>query len=104
MVIAVQRLLLAGSLAALVVLTGCPSKQASAGPPAQAQAPTISAPEQPAAPSVQTGQARPREVAAAADASQRDRELIESVEKAYHAGLGDYQKGHLASARSNFDY
>jgi membrane-bound lytic murein transglycosylase D len=36
--------------------------------------------------------------------TQRDRVLIDSVDKAYQAGLNDYQQGHLASARANFDY
>ncbi|MGB7135990.1 MAG: LysM peptidoglycan-binding domain-containing protein, partial [Acidobacteriaceae bacterium] len=35
---------------------------------------------------------------------QQDQQLIAAVEKAYHSGLNDYQQGHLASARSNFDY
>jgi membrane-bound lytic murein transglycosylase D len=36
--------------------------------------------------------------------SQRDQTLIESVEKAYQAGLGNYRDGHTVAARSNFDY
>jgi membrane-bound lytic murein transglycosylase D len=46
----------------------------------------------------------PQHASAPAEEADRDRELIESVEKAYHAGLSDYQQGHLQSARSNFDY
>ena len=41
---------------------------------------------------------------AAPEPSPRDRQLIDSVEKAYHAGLTDYQAGHVESARANFDY
>ncbi|HTW47464.1 MAG TPA: LysM peptidoglycan-binding domain-containing protein [Acidobacteriaceae bacterium] len=111
---AVQKLLLAGSLAALVVLTGCPSDQsASASPPVQATAPTL--PAKPAAPSAPPAaspappaQAEPAQAPQSAPASQasaqRDRELIDSVEKAYQAGMNDYQQGHYASARANFDY
>ncbi|MGB6134383.1 MAG: LysM peptidoglycan-binding domain-containing protein [Acidobacteriaceae bacterium] len=40
----------------------------------------------------------------AAATAQRDRTLIASVEKAYQAGLDDYQQGHFASSRANFDY
>ena len=36
--------------------------------------------------------------------SQRDQTLIDSVEKAYQAGLSNYRNGQLAAARSNFDY
>src|SRR5579884_3884604 len=36
--------------------------------------------------------------------SQRDQTLIESVEKAYQAGLSNYRDGHTTAARSNFDY
>src|SRR5579883_1708527 len=36
--------------------------------------------------------------------SQRDQTLIDSVEKAYQAGLSNYRSGQTAAARSNFDY
>ncbi|HEX3436670.1 MAG TPA: transglycosylase SLT domain-containing protein [Pseudacidobacterium sp.] len=36
--------------------------------------------------------------------SQRDQTLIDSVEKAYQAGLSNYRDGHTTAARSNFDY
>ncbi|HTV83704.1 MAG TPA: LysM peptidoglycan-binding domain-containing protein [Acidobacteriaceae bacterium] len=42
--------------------------------------------------------------AAAAAKAQRDQDLIASVEKAYHAGLDNYQQGQLEAARANFDY
>jgi membrane-bound lytic murein transglycosylase D len=109
---AVQRILLAGSLAALVALTGCPSDQTpDAQAPAQATAPAL--PAKPAAPVPETQTTPAAKVPAAqtaaeaqtlANNSQRDRPLIDSVEKAYQAGLNDYQQGHLAAARSNFDY
>ena len=84
----VFRLLLAGSLAALVVVTGSPGMAQTATPAGPAQAP----------PAQQSG---PQPTPAA---SPNDRALIDAVEKAYQTGLSDYQQGHLASARSNFDY
>ncbi len=118
MFMAVKRILLAGSVVALAGLAGCPqqtAKQATppkeATAPAMTQAPAPSAPT-PAAATAPTGTAE-SETAAQAEAphaseppqeSEQDRQLIDSVEKAYHAGLSDYQQGHLQSARANFDY
>ena len=36
--------------------------------------------------------------------SQRDQSLIDSVEKAYQAGISNYHDGHIVAAKSNFDY
>ncbi|WP_254062202.1 LysM peptidoglycan-binding domain-containing protein [Acidobacterium sp. S8] len=36
--------------------------------------------------------------------SARDQSLIDSVEKAYQTGISNYRDGHVAAARSNFDY
>ncbi len=74
--------------------------------PAKASAPPLqqstARAEAPAAvPSQPAPEAPTQEVAAQA---QRDRDLIASVEKAYHAGLDNYQQGQLAAARANFDY
>jgi membrane-bound lytic murein transglycosylase D len=118
-----KRLLLAGSLAALVALTGCPSDPSlsmgqsaglSADPPVQATAPTLPAatPDPPQAAAAakpaptppQQAAPTPTRTAVTEANAQRDRTLIDSVEKAYHAGMSDYQQGHLASARANFDY
>jgi len=122
MSIAFRRTLLAGGLAALACLAGCPSKQA-ASPGPQATAPTLaqktnppaagavaSAPgsaaaqnsSQPVVPAPATAQNPAPE--AAPEPSLRDKQLIDSVEKAYHAGLSDYQQGHVAASRANFDY
>jgi membrane-bound lytic murein transglycosylase D len=51
-------------------------------------------------------QAQPTQVAApAAQAiSVRDQSLIDSVEKAYQAGISNYRDGHIPAAKSNFDY
>ena len=88
LIMAVKRLLLAGSLAALVVLTGSPGMAQTPSPAGQTQTPSAQ----------QSGpQATPA-------ASPNDRALIDAVEKAYQTGMSDYQQGHLASARSNFDY
>jgi membrane-bound lytic murein transglycosylase D len=115
---AVHPLRLAGSLAAVLALTGCPSDPAvSARPPAQATAPTQqaqpapapattppTAPAPPAAPQAALPPAPPPNTQQQEAQAQRDRTLIDSVDKAYHTGLSDYQQGHLASARANFDY
>ena len=37
-------------------------------------------------------------------ARQRDQQLIQNVENAYQNGLSNYRDGHLAAAKSNFDY
>ncbi|MBV8632287.1 MAG: transglycosylase SLT domain-containing protein [Silvibacterium sp.] len=36
--------------------------------------------------------------------NQRNRQLIQNVENAYQTGLTNYRDGHLAAAKSNFDY
>ena len=108
---------IAAGVAALAMLTGCPSKQAN-NPPQQAQAPVLPAPGAAAGQSAGTGTApaagtavpaqNPGQSAAAAQApaepSVQDKQLIDAVEKAYHAGLADYQAGHAESARANFNY
>jgi membrane-bound lytic murein transglycosylase D len=115
MFIAVKRILLAGSVVALAGLTGCPQPAAkTAHPPQQATAPTLTpGPGAPAgteaageggAAGTGGAQGQAPHASAPAEESDRDRQLIDSVEKAYHAGLSDYQQGHLQSARANFDY
>lgn len=104
---AVKRFFLAGSLAALIVLTGCPSQSGPAArTPSQATAPALRQ-----NPGSQTPAERgaavvpaPQKQTETASTAQRDRELIASVEKAYQAGLNNYQQGQLAAARANFDY
>lgn len=113
----VTRIFLAGGLTALAALAGCPSGQGpKAGPAPQATAPALPASAtqaNPPAPAqaaqnnkeAAVAQSEPaKAVPASAETAQRDRQLIDSVEKAYHAGLADYQQGHVASARSNFNY
>ena len=104
-----KRFLLAGSLAAVLVLAGCPAKQnPAAQPPAQATAPSLPAPvpaqTAPAAAPASATQQQTVPAPAQTANTERDRALIDAVEKAYHAGMSDYQQGHLASARANFDY
>ncbi len=108
---AVHRTYLAGGFAALLALIGCPSHQGTqARPQPQATAPTLppKPPQPPPAEKARTPeppQVTPAQPAPLAPAiAQRDHDLMASVEKAYHAGLSDYQQGHYASARSNFDY
>ncbi|MGA8531729.1 MAG: LysM peptidoglycan-binding domain-containing protein [Acidobacteriaceae bacterium] len=109
-----KRILLAGSVVALAGLAGCPQQTAKqAGPPKAATAPTLTQAQAASAPAA--GEAAPPasgtiapvqapHASAPPEESEQDRQLIDSVEKAYHAGLSDYQQGHLQSARANFDY
>src|ERR1700722_15065335 len=47
----------------------------------------------------------PQKTALSAPAiSSRDQSLIDSVEKAYQTGISNYRDGHIAAAKSNFDY
>jgi membrane-bound lytic murein transglycosylase D len=85
LLMAVHKLLPAGSLAALIALSGWAQAQ-SAPPPSQTAPAQQSAPQAPAA------------------VSSNDRALIDAVEKAYQTGMSDYQQGHFAAARANFDY
>jgi membrane-bound lytic murein transglycosylase D len=85
LLMAVRKTFLAGSLAAYVALSGWALAQ-SATPPSQTAPAQQSAAQAPAA------------------VSSNDRALIDAVEKAYQTGMSDYQQGHLASARANFDY
>jgi peptidoglycan lytic transglycosylase D len=112
--ITLQRGLAAGGIAALALLAGCPSKQAGA-PPKQATAPALPAPAaaKPVAPAETAAAQNPGQTAtpnarqpaqSAAETSLHDKQLIDSVEKAYHAGLTDYQAGHADAARANFNY
>lgn len=103
---AAKPVFLAGSLAVLLALTGCPSQPASTHLPAKATAPplqqsTAQAAQPAPAPEPQAPQSQPPTAAAQ---TKRDSDLIASVEKAYHAGLDNYQQGQLAAARANFDY
>jgi membrane-bound lytic murein transglycosylase D len=107
---AVKRILLFGATASLCFLAGCPSQQpAQARNPPHANAPALK-PNAPAAQDSAQAPATASTTTAAQmaspppDTAQRDQQLVSAVEKAYHAGLNDYQQGHLASARSNFDY
>jgi membrane-bound lytic murein transglycosylase D len=56
--------------------------------------------------STSTQQAQPSQktTASAQAISSRDQSLIDSVEKAYEVGLSNYRDGHIAAAKSNFDY
>jgi membrane-bound lytic murein transglycosylase D len=98
---ALKRCLLAGSIAALAALmeqavpAQAPSSQSGPAAPASQAAGASQAAAQ--------GQAAPT-ATASPEPSPRDKQLIDSVETAYHAGLTDYQQGHVEAARANFDY
>ena len=94
---ALKRFLLAGSMAALAALAeqSAPGQATSpSGQNGQGATPGQTAPSSPAASAAQ----------ATPEPSPRDRQLIDAVETAYHAGLTDYQQGHVEAARANFDY
>jgi membrane-bound lytic murein transglycosylase D len=104
MLIALQRALIAASVAALAGLGCSLSGQTSAA--GQQTAPATGAAAPPStqtAPSSQTASGA-SQTTPAAEPSPQDRQLIDSVEAAYHAGLNDYHQGHVESARANFDY
>jgi membrane-bound lytic murein transglycosylase D len=90
-------------MAALVALAdqAAPAQASSpSGQNGQAATAGQTAPGSAAIPAAGQSQAAP----APAEVSPRDKQLIDSVETAYHAGLTDYQQGHVAAARANFDY
>jgi membrane-bound lytic murein transglycosylase D len=85
--------------APLVLLAGCPQQQAvTAGVPAKAAAPPISAPAPTPAPAMT--QAQSNEAAAKAAKVQQ---LISRVESSYSSGVNNYRGGRLEAARSDFD-
>ncbi|MGD0367824.1 MAG: transglycosylase SLT domain-containing protein [Acidobacteriaceae bacterium] len=91
-------------MAALAALT---EQAAPAQAPSSQSGPA--APSAPASRAAGAGQAAAQSQAAptataSPEPSPRDRQLIDSVEVAYHAGLTDYQQGHVEAARANFDY
>jgi membrane-bound lytic murein transglycosylase D len=103
---AVKPVFLYSSLAALLAFTGCSSQPKPVRPPANATAPPLQKPSAPAAApaSAPAPQALAPRAETPAAQTQRDNDLIASVEKAYHTGLDNYQQGQLAAARANFDY
>ncbi len=101
----VKTVFLCGSLAALLALTGCPSQSGPAARlPAKATAPPLQQNSTPATQPVPASQAQEAQPETAAAQAKRDSDLVAAVEKAYHAGLDNYQQGQLAAARANFDY
>jgi len=89
MLFGLERAVLAGTLA---VLTGPGGPQSA---PSSATNPGTVPVQQPAASTLAQNTPEP---------SVQDKQLIDAVEAAYHAGLNDYQQGHVDSARSNFNY
>lgn len=104
MLIVFERALLAGSLAMLAGLGGPQSAPASATNPATQNPGTQNPGTQSPGTQSPGTQAAPSQAAGTAEPSPRDKQLIDAVEAAYHAGLNDYQQGHVESARANFNY
>ncbi len=84
---AVQR-----SLAALAAATALLFAGSAVGPELYAQVSTPAAAAATAPPQISAAQ------------HLRDQQLIQNVERAYQNGLANYRDGHLAAAKSNFDY
>ncbi len=90
-------------LPALMLLAGCPSQPRRAVTPPQAQAPGISTPSKPAAPT-QSPQQAAIDFNAQAVIAQRNQRLIDQVERSYQSGATNYRAGHLDAARQDFDF
>jgi membrane-bound lytic murein transglycosylase D len=125
---AVSRTLIAALSVALVVATGCQLPPDDATPVVkqkQAKAPTLPAPaaeqSQPAEAAQAQPQAKPAPPSrpspkpptpqplmsaqsAAPATNPRVQPLIDSADKAYQTGVTNYRQGHLAAAKSSFDY
>ena len=79
------------------MLAGCPSQPPLANPPAQAQAPTLTAPAKAAQGPAVTFNAQ-------ALLAQRNQRLIDQVERSYQSGVTNYRAGKLDAARQDFDF
>lgn len=112
---AVQRLLATATVAAMIFLTGCdpqPDFSPVAGQPFAIAPPLTSGASSDEASQPQAASQTKAPAPAAAQAqpappkvnTQQDQQLIQSVESAYRAGMGNYRDGHIAAAKSNFDY
>lgn len=89
----------------LVLLTGCP-QQGTGSPgkiPAQATAPTVTAPTDAARSAATTAPPTTAQVAATAAKAAREQQLIEQVDSIYASGVANYQAGRLDAARMDFD-
>lgn len=86
----------------LMLLAGCPQRQAGkpSGVAANATAPTIAAPAPVAAPVPAMTQQQAIDRAARA---QRIQQLIQQAEGAYNSGVANYRAGRLEAARADFD-
>ena len=100
-------------MTAILFSTGCdPQKPVTspAGRQPQATAPALAPAATPAiAPTAAPQSDRPDALSAQAPAPapanpHKDQQLIESVEQAYQAGIGNYRAGHVQAAKANFDY
>jgi membrane-bound lytic murein transglycosylase D len=92
--------------APLVLLTGCPQEDAAAPgkAPAQATAPTITAPT--SGSTATTGQAAAQSTDQSVDSAThafKVQQVINSAEAAYRSGVDNYRAGRLDAARLDFD-
>ena len=88
----------------LVLLAGCPQKQAGNGVAANATAPETTAPVQSAASAPATTQAQSAEIAAKTARAAKIQQIIRQSESSYRSGVNNYQRGRLEAARTDFDF
>ena len=102
MVSGVRRWAVATACVPLMLLAGCPQRQAGkpGGVAANATAPAIAAPAPVAASAPAVTQAQANELATRA---QRVQQLIQQAEGDYRSGVANYRGGKLEAARADFD-
>ncbi len=103
---AVNRNLVAATLAGICffTLTGCGQQHVQSSVPAQASAPAVRRVSGTSGPD--SGGAmlpNPSSEPAGNNISDRDQQIITSVEQKYHAGLDKYQNGDMAGAKKDFN-
>ena len=102
MVSGVRRWAVASACVPLMLLAGCPQRQAGkpGGIAANATAPAIAAPAPVAAAVPAMTQAQANDLAARA---QRAQQLLQQAEGEYSSGVANYRGGRLEAARADFD-
>ena len=102
MVSGARRWAVATACVPLMLLAGCPQRQAGApgGVAAKATAPAVAAPAPVAASAPAMTQAQANELATRA---QRVQQLIQQAEGDYRSGVANYRGGRLEAARADFD-
>ena len=102
MVSGLRRWAVATACVPMMLLAGCPQRQAGRpnGVAANATAPVIAAPAPVTTPAPALTRAQANDLAAKAQKAQR---LLQQVEGAYSSGVANYRGGRLEAARADFD-